>query len=195
MNRREALRGVGTLVAAGLAGCVSDDVGGERSPDDAETDTPTPTTEPGQEGTVEEEAIGSGVDTPQPDDDGTPSPTDPGEPGTPSGAPDVSFAVVSRGPGNGANEATVSFDDEVLVEGTIAGNDGCYTAELADAGVTDDALRVLVRAVRKGDGMCTQSLVDIGYEASVDFEGSLPRRVVVEHDSLGEVRTVADVER
>lgn len=176
MKRRRLLRRTVALAAAGLAGCVSDPGGpGDDSPT---SPSPTPTA------------------TPPPTQTPTPSSTPTSTP-TPASTPsDATFQVNSVGPGTGENTATVTFADGVEVDGVIAGNNGCYTAVLESARLSDGVLTVLVRAKEEaGQDMCTQSLVDIDYSASFAFEGSLPRRAVVKHDSLGEVRTVAEAER
>lgn len=110
------------------------------------------------------------------------------------GVVDTSFEVTDRGPGGG-DDATVTFDEDVTVEGTIRGNNGCYTAELAGASLDDGTLAVRVRAYedRDEDELCTQALVGIGYRATVAVAGRGPDRVVVVHERDGEATTVADV--
>ena len=107
------------------------------------------------------------------------------------------FAVETITPGGGENAASVSFGDGVTVTGTIVGNNGCYTAELASAELAEGTLTVVVEAVeeKSEDEMCTQALVDVDYEAAFTFEGGLPERVVVRHVSMGETRTVAEQTR
>ena len=124
---------------------------------------------------------------------------DPGdEVGDPDEIPDLvdsSFELKGSGPGEeDANRAEVSFDDVVTVEGYVIGRNGCYTAELAGASLENGELKVLVRAYDDADEdeMCTQQLVEIHYEATFEFEGELPERVVVEHDSMDDVRTVSE---
>lgn len=114
-----------------------------------------------------------------------------------AGLVDESFEVTSIKGGTETQEASASFGDRVDVEGTTTGNNGCYTAELADATVEGGELDVTVEAVedKDDDEMCTEALVLIDYEASFEFEGELPDRVVVNHDSMGEVRTVTEAER
>lgn len=168
MKRRAVLAGATTLTAAGLAGCLSDPGSGE-PPVGGDTPTETPTASP----------------TPADGDSPTPS------------RPDASFEVLRVESGQGENSASVSFGDDVTVEGTIGGRNGCYTARLADTNLSDGTFTVVVEAYedREEDEMCTESLVDVDYEAAFSFEGSLPARVVVEHESLGETRTVADETR
>lgn len=178
MNRRDVLARTGTLALALAAGCLTNP-GDEEPPDGGDTPTGTPT------------------DSPTPSDDPgpteTPSPTE--TPGPSAGDP--TFEILGVGPGQAENSAEVSFDDGVTVEGTIGGRNGCYTARLAEAATADGTLRVLVEAYedRAEDEACTDALVDVEYRARFRFDGAAPSRVVVEHDSMGEVRTVADVDR
>ena len=94
--------------------------------------------------------------------------------------------------------ASVAFDgDLVRVTGVVRGANGCMEASLAAAEYDADAdsLRVRVTTVREGGDVCTQEIVHRSYEATVEFAGGCPTSVVVEHESMDEVRTVADVTR
>ena len=94
--------------------------------------------------------------------------------------------------------ASVAFDDDlVTVTGVIRGKNGCMEASLETAEYDREAneLRVRVTTVREGGDACTQQIVYRGYETTVEFAGGLPATVVVEHESMGEVRTVGDVTR
>lgn len=169
MKRRGLLAGASTVAATVLGGCLSDPLDGEEPPAGGTTPTDTPT------------------DSSTPTDGNSPTPS----------MQDSSFEVLGVESGQGENSADVSFDDAVTVEGTIGGRNGCYTARLAAADSTDEGLRILVEAYEdKEEGeMCTEALVDIDYRATFEYEGELPERVVVEHDSQGEKRTVADEQR
>jgi len=85
----------------------------------------------------------------------------------------------------------------VTVTGEIRGKNGCMRALIAAAEHDSDTdeLRVRVKTVREGGDSCTQQIVYRGYEAAVEFAGGLPASVVVEHESMGVVRTVTDVAR
>ncbi|WP_348612314.1 hypothetical protein [Halobaculum rarum] len=95
--------------------------------------------------------------------------------------------------------ASVAFDtDLVTVTGVIQGKNGCMRASLAAAEYDPDTdeLRVRVETVREGGDSCTQQIVYRGYEAAVEFAGGFPASVVVvEHESMGEVRIATDVTR
>lgn len=180
MKRRAFAERAGALATLAVAGCVSEpggDVPAEGTAGGTDTPTPTPT-----EGTDE------------PTDTGTPAGTDEPSPGDPA----AEFEVRDVSSGSGENTATVAFEeDAVTVDGVIGGRNGCYTARLREAETAEGALRVLVEAYedRAEDEACTDALVDIEYAATVGFDDALPERVVVEHDSMGEVRTVADESR
>lgn len=169
MNRRTLLSAVGTAAAGALAGCLSSAADGDGDGDDGDGSTPT--------------------DTPT----ATPSPT--ASPTKTSGCSPVEeeFTVENVGSGTGKNEATVSFDGDVVVDGTIRGKNGCYTASLGSVGYEDGSLTVVVESHEKeGAEACTQALVDIDYLATFTFDGELPDTVTVEHDVDGERTTVAE---
>jgi len=95
-----------------------------------------------------------------------------------------------------SESATVSFDtDLVTVTGVIRGNNGCMQASLEGAEYDRETneLRVRVATVREGFDACTQEIVYRSYEATIEFGGGTPGSVVVEHESMAAVRTVADV--
>jgi hypothetical protein len=77
--------------------------------------------------------------------------------------------------------------DEVRVRGVIRGNDGCETAALGEVSHDPgaDAVAVDIVTVDREEAeerVCTQELVRISYEATVDFSGGLPRKASVAHD-------------
>lgn len=111
-----------------------------------------------------------------------------------SSAVDVAkFEVTGTGPNQDGQRADVSTTDDIRIEGTITGNNGCYVAELADTSYDGSVLEVTVEAVEDDDGqMCTQALTDIDYEATFTVEGAPPTRIVVKHDSMGEIQTVTE---
>lgn len=118
--------------------------------------------------------------------------TDVPPPGEEPALADRTFEVTKRGCGNEVDEATVSFRGDVVVTGTITGSDACKTARLVTAEVRDGAFHVLVGTTdESGADVCAQCLTEIDYEAGFEFEGELPEKVVVEHESLGGRRTVA----
>ncbi|GGN98725.1 MULTISPECIES: hypothetical protein [Haloarcula] len=97
------------------------------------------------------------------------------------------FTVTRRESGTQVSEASVTFGtDAVTVDGTIWGANGCKTAALAgaDYDAAADELTVAVETGARDDAgdACTQAIVEIDYEAMVQFEGGLPGRVVVTHD-------------
>lgn len=75
----------------------------------------------------------------------------------------------------------------VRVTGTIAGDDSCHTARLADLrlGADGDELTVGVESYVPADEegkACSQCLVAIDYELAVSTTGARPAAVVVVHD-------------
>ncbi|WP_336344679.1 hypothetical protein [Halalkalicoccus ordinarius] len=98
---------------------------------------------------------------------------------------EVSFEVFEVENGTGEESASVSFEnDRVLVRGTIGGENGCYTARIADVSLSDDEHTIAVESYEDADEgqMCAQMLVGIEYEARVEFIDAEPGTVVVEHD-------------
>lgn len=123
-----------------------------------------------------------------PADDNTPTPT-PSPTPEPITIETTEFRVRDR---NHAGEPTaeVTFDTEaeaVRVTGTIEGANGCKTAALKSATYDDatDEVSLLVHTVdREGtEGKaCTESLVYIDYEATVQFAGGTPANASVSHN-------------
>lgn len=98
---------------------------------------------------------------------------------------EVSFEVFEVENGTGEESAAVSFEnDRVLIRGTIRGENGCYTARIADVSLSDDEFTITVESYEDADEgqMCAQALVAIEYEARVEFTDAEPGTVVVEHD-------------
>ncbi|EMA10931.1 hypothetical protein C437_02827 [Haloarcula vallismortis ATCC 29715] len=82
----------------------------------------------------------------------------------------------------------MAFDgNQVVVEGTIWGADGCKTAEMTEAAYdsASDELRISVGTKQQTDAgdMCTQAIMEIDYRATVTFANGLPGTVVVSHDT------------
>jgi ABC-type glycerol-3-phosphate transport system substrate-binding protein len=113
---------------------------------------------------------------------------------------DTSLSVTDAGCGTIAESAIVSFSSEetrVVVQGTTTGADSCRFARLAASEYDADTgeLALTVETYAASEGPCTECLVEIEYEAMADFEGGLPERVVVVHDSQGGRREVATASR
>ncbi|GAA0210286.1 hypothetical protein [Halobaculum roseum] len=172
MDRRTVLTLVAGAGSTALAGCTGG--GGSGGGDE-------PTTEPSE--------------TPTKTPAGTGPPTDTGT-GSPS-VVDRSFARTGDASEPGESASVAFGGDAVTVSGVISGKNGCMQASLKSVEYDADAdeLRVRVETVREGGDVCTQQIVYREYEASVTFEGGLPTSVVVEHESMDEVRTVTDVTR
>lgn len=104
---------------------------------------------------------------------------------SPERVEEVSFEVFEIESGTGEESASVSCEnDRVLVRGTIRGENSCYTARIADVSLSDDELTIAVESYEDADKdqMCAQALVEIEYEARVEFTDAEPGTVVVEHD-------------
>jgi hypothetical protein len=184
MERRQLLARFGAVLgAASLGGCLSQyqEIAGEAGNGD-ETEEDETTTENGTDDSEETTTEGTAV--------GKDLPADP------------TFTVTDSGCGQLTNEASVAFDaadTTVTVTGTIGGSNACYTAELAAASYDSEAgaLDLTVASKREeGPDACADCIVAIDYEATFDFEDSLPATVTVTHDGMGgsEVVTTAESE-
>ncbi|WP_436908061.1 hypothetical protein [Halosimplex marinum] len=220
MKRRALLRGLGAAGTLALTGCLSDGSDGEPTDTDgpADTATPTDTSAGGPPDTDRPTATPTdraGDTVTEPDPDGTDDPsatpsdapaetaseTPDGEPSaTPGGVADSSLEVTDSGCGTQADEASVDFDGSdgtVTVTGTIWGSDACYTAVLSDVRLDGDAATVVVGSESDAgtDTMCAQCITEIDYEATVAFDGALPREVTVVHAHDGEDTRVTSTTR
>lgn len=212
--------GVATLLS-GCLNVASDpesgvSTGGDTSPTATETTgdaDPAPTDGRGDSGdgtsTREETSTGTdeapddsgdgstGRESPEETDESTaegtdePTPTESETSGS-DGIVGRSFEVTEASCGTGDQQAAVDRDaDRVVVDGTIGGRNGCYTAELDRASYDErtDELTVAIRSVAGGDGgPCLQCIVDVDYRAAVELAGDAPGTVRVFHDG-SRVRT------
>ncbi|MFC6787515.1 hypothetical protein ACFQFH_17140 [Halobaculum halobium] len=166
MDRRTVLSLAAGIGSAALAGCTGGAGGGSGGDDEETSESRDPTPTPNEEGEFPR-------------------------------ITDRSFARTGDADEPGESASVAFGDDLVTVTGVISGKNGCMRASLAAAEYDADAgeLRVRVETVREGGDTCTQQIVSRRYEAGVEFAGGLPASVVVEHESMGEVRTVTDVTR
>ncbi|WP_277553720.1 hypothetical protein [Halobaculum limi] len=170
MDRRTFVVAAATAASTALAGCTGGSAGGgggDGDDEDGAEDTPTATT-----------------DAPATE--------------TATGDPSISNRSFERtgDASEQAESASVAFgEDRVTCTGVIRGKNGCMEASLESATYEAGTLRVRVTTTKEGGDVCTQQLVYRGYEAVVDFDGGLPNRVVVEHASMGETRTVTETTR
>lgn len=136
---------------------------------------------------------GGGAETPTE----TPDPTDSGDQAhTPR---ETTFDVVDRSCGQGQNSASVTFgEDSVNVDGTIGGRDTCDTAQLVEAGLHLDVLKVVVEVVQEdteGTPVCGQCLTDIDYAFSASGLRGGPAQVRVVHLTADGKQTVTVADR
>ena len=170
---RRSLFAVGVLLALLVAGCLGGPSGsGSADPDDD-----------GQDGddTAEPTATAS-------------EPTEPTATDGGSAVRDTSFEVLDVRSSDEDETASVAVEDgTVSVTGRIGGNNGCYTARLAEATLADETLVVRVESFEDTtvERDCTQALVVIEYRATVAIAGDRPTSVTVEHN--GETVTSGSV--
>ncbi|RDI71412.1 hypothetical protein [Halopelagius longus] len=175
MNRRTVLTGTAALLPLALAGCLGGSAGS-----DGETDTETEQTETETTGTDELPTTGDGTSGTHPRF--------------------TESSLTPRDECSSPGEASVAFDDEgVTVTGCIVGKNGCTVPSMED--LTYDGREGLVTLVvaaveeRDDDEMCTEALENLGYEARVALDGTVPSAVAVVHDDVNGKREVAREER
>lgn len=107
-----------------------------------------------------------------------------------------STALDATGDCSSVGTASATFESTaVVVTGCIQGPDGCHQPVLQDATLDGATLEVVVTTESQGGDVCTQALVQRGYEATVTFAGGLPSTVTVVHDSMGSRETVTTAKR
>lgn len=194
MKRRTLLHAAAVGGTGLLAACV--DAPGDNAEDRPHTDPTTESRSPTETGTP------SGTESPTERDDGT-ADMDHGTPNLDDGSstetetePETeasrsngmtsrSFEVLNVGCGSEAPTATVERgEDRVAVDGTIQGQNGCYTADQKEVHYDDgsDELTVDVRSYEGGGEGCTKCIVDVDYRASFEFRDGTPEEVHVWHD-------------
>lgn len=118
------------------------------------------------------------------------TPTETPAPGDTPTLADATLTVTNVTEGTNEETADVRFQtdaDTVVLQGTLEGSDGCKTAALGTVEYDPEADALAVDVITRdregtGERACTQALVYIEYEATVEFEGGLPTEVTVSHD-------------
>ena len=176
MNRRTALQTAAVGLTAGLAGCAT------------------------FEGPSEEESTES--ETPEPDD---PNETEMTDENTDETETDVDVIDSDRVAGatfthtgdcSDPETATIEFLDsevEAIVTGCIEGRNGCAIPVLVDGYDDNGTLRVEIGEADLSDDetMCTQHIVQLGYELRLRFDPEMPDTIEVFHDGATESGVVA----
>ncbi|WP_101295461.1 hypothetical protein [Halegenticoccus soli] len=161
---------------------------------DADTDTPAADTDAPTDGTTDAPADETGTD------DATETPTDgsDGASATPSqpSISDRSFA--ETGDCSEPETAEIAYgESSVAATGCIRGPNGCSAARLNGATLDGGTLEIVVgiEDTRDENEVCTEAIVHLGYEATVEFDGGLPEKTIVIHDGMDGRKTVATAER
>lgn len=125
---------------------------------------------------------------------GSPDSTDSPEP-TPSKTGD---SLERRDACGGPDTASISAESNVVtVEGCIVGKNSCQVPALADATYDAEADELTVTVTTEKDSeadACTQQLVNLGYTATVEFQGGLPKTTTVIHNGAETDGQVAQAE-
>ncbi len=191
MERRRFLAATASATALGLAGCTQEP--GDRN-GGGETKTSPGDSGPGSqpEGTgsvTETDTPGTETETPGPGGDGTGGVSDQawGSGGRTDG---VSYSFSSQSPETGENRdvTDIRFDTEageVVVDGTIGGNDSCRRATLGSLEYDESAGTLTIGVETTDIEDCevgATALVGIDYEGRFEVDGELPSAVTVSHD-------------
>ncbi|SEN53654.1 hypothetical protein SAMN05216388_1003341 [Halorientalis persicus] len=187
MHRRRFLAASAAATALGLAGCTQEP--GER---DGNDDTQTSPGDGGPGGQPEGAAGTTETDTPERGGDGTNGASDQAweSGGRIDGIP-YSFSSQSPETGEERDVADIRFDTdagEVLVDGTISGNDGCERGTLGSLDYDEAAGTLTVGVETTNIEDCeagSMALVGVDYEGTFEFDGDLPSDVTVTHDGQG----------
>ena len=180
MNRRTALQTAAVGLAAGLAGCAS------------------------SEGDPEEDS--TEAETPEPDESNDTTMTD-GDPDETEDAADTidsdrvaGASFTHTGECSDPETADIEFLDsevEAVIIGCIEGRNGCAVPVLAGGSEDNGTLRVEVGEVEISDDdmMCTQQIVQLGYELRLRFDPEAPETIEVFHDGAADQGVVATASR
>jgi len=100
----------------------------------------------------------------------------------------VSFSVEHSEHGAATNDASGSWEDRIVVAGTITGSDGGKTAQLRDVEYDAETATLSIRIETTddpdADAFVTQSLLRIDYRLVVESDDPIDR-IVVEHGGVG----------
>ena len=112
---------------------------------------------------------------------------------------DTDFEILESGGGTRGDEVAVETDDDagtLMVEGSLAGRNSCYTAELesAEYDAVEDVFDVNVRSFedRADDELCNPVITEIRYRVVASFDGGTPGRTRVGHDGETVAEAVHD---
>jgi hypothetical protein len=191
MERRSFLAATASTTALGLAGCTQEP--GDRSGDGNTTTSPGdggPSSQPeGTDSVTETETPEMETETPGGAGDGTEGVSDQawGSGGRMDG---VTYSFSSQSPATGRNRdvTDIAFDTEageVVVDGTISGNDSCRRATLGSLEYDESAGKLTVGVETTDIEGCeagATALVGIDYEGRFEVDGELPSAVTVSHD-------------
>jgi hypothetical protein len=114
---------------------------------------------------------------------------------------DTEFEIIGSGGGTRRDKVSVDTDEKeftITIEGTLTGNNSCYTAELesAEYDAVEDTFDANVRSFedRADDEVCAQVITEIEYRLIASFDEGLPGRTVVSHNDELVAEAVSDVD-
>lgn len=97
---------------------------------------------------------------------------------------DTTFEVISTENGTGEENVVIDTNGKTVhIEGTITGQNGCYTADLSSVITEGEDLRVQIESYENSDEdeLCTEALIGIEYRTKVILS-AVPTTVTVEHN-------------
>jgi hypothetical protein len=184
MNRRTATQTAAVALLTGVAGCLTAE---ESREEPAETD-------------------GNEIDHPQPDDSPDNETTSPENGSTDTGTEMIDSDRVDgatftpTGDCDETGTATIEFSDagpEATITGCLTAHNGCAEPVFGSVDAETDVFRVVIgEEDRSGPGtVCTEALVDRGYELTLRFVEEFPATIEVVHDDAEGRAVVTTVDR
>ena len=188
MNRRIVCQRTGAVALLSLPGCLNGDPGA--GPNDTEPDDTDP-----NDSAADDTTTTDGSNTTTANDTTTDPESDVID------SDHIAESELTRtGECTEVGNATVTFGDtdpEATVSGCLRGHNGCAEPVVEAVTDTDDGLRVVMgEADLSGpETLCTQALVQRGYELRLRFASDLPATIEVVHDDADGRAVVATVDR
>ncbi len=196
MKRRTVWQTAAVGLTAGLAGCASFDESADdqQTDDDSSDDQQTDDDSNNEDQPDEDEPNDSAMSDEEIDEETE----DPQEILEGHGVAEASFS--RTGDCSDPETASIEFLDsetEVLIEGCIQGRNGCSVPVLLESTDENGTLRIEISEedFSDDDMVCTEAIVERGYELRVRFESEFAESIEVFHDGAIESGVVATASR
>lgn len=186
MDRRTVVQTTTATLIVGWAGCLGDN--GTTNSTENTTETNSTDTNQSQMPSENETNTDNTVDEPVIDSNMIDS------------TADDSTTFTRTGECDDSSTATVDFTEDppsITVTGCVEGHNGCAEPVFVSATDVGDKLQIEISEadLSEPDMICTQAIVQRGYELVVRFTTELPATVEVVHDDVGGREVVTTVDR